>query len=50
MHEVRPIGCRTKVQGKAAQQGHEPVEAPELKMFSDIPSFINVRFAGYAHC
>ena len=49
MHGVL-TGRATPVLGGAAQRGHEPVEALELKMFQDPPSFINVRFAGYACC
>jgi hypothetical protein len=34
----------------AAQQGYEPVKAPELKMLRDVSSIIDVRLAGYARC
>jgi hypothetical protein len=34
----------------AVEQGLAPDKAPELKMAQDGPTFINVRFAGEAHC
>ena len=35
---------------RAAEQGHEPVEALELKPLHDDPIVIYVRLAGYACC
>jgi len=35
-----------EVQRGAAERGHAPDEALELKMLKDVPIFINVRFAG----
>jgi hypothetical protein len=41
---------RYQVQHRAAEHGHAPDDALELKMFEDYPFFINVRFAGDLQC
>jgi hypothetical protein len=42
--------CEQLSNAAAAERGHEPVKALELKSLYDAPSIINVRLAGYAHC
>jgi len=42
--------CGHRGSRDAAQQGHEPVEALELRMIHDVSIVSNVRLAGYAHC